>query len=144
MMRILVLVLFACVGIVSIGTAAERPNVIIVMVDDQGYGDVKAHGHPFIRTPNMDALHAESVRFTDFHVAPMCTPTRAQLLTGVDAMKTGSTAVCQGRSMIRRDVPTIANYFGDAGYKTILSGKWHLGDSYPHRPQDRGFQEVLG
>jgi len=143
MLRILGVIFLLGVAFVSVGVSAERPNVIIVMVDDQGYGDVKAHGHPFIRTPNMDALHAESVRFTDFHVAPMCTPTRAQLLTGVDAMKTGSTAVCQGRSMIRRDVPTIANYFGSAGYKTILSGKWHLGDSYPHRPQDRGFQEVL-
>ena len=123
--------------------AADRPNVILIMSDDQGYGDVRAHGHPFIRTPNMDKLHAESVRFTDFHVAPMCTPTRGQLLTGVDAMKNGATAVCQGRSMIRREIPTLANYFSEAGYRTIISGKWHLGDSYPHRPQDRGFQEVL-
>ncbi|OVE74160.1 hypothetical protein BVX94_01235 [bacterium B17] len=123
--------------------AKSRPNVIIIMSDDQGYGDVKSHGHPFIRTPNMDKLHSEAVRFTDFHVAPMCTPTRGQLLTGVDAMKNGATSVCQGRSMMRREIPTLANYFSDAGYKTILSGKWHLGDSYPHRPQDRGFQEVL-
>ena len=130
-------------GCVASRHAAARPNVIIVMADDQGYGDIRAHGHPFIRTPNMDRLHAESVRFTDFHVAPMCTPTRGQLLTGVDAMKNGATAVCQGRSMIRREIPTLANYFADAGYKTIISGKWHLGDSYPHRPQDRGFQEVL-
>lgn len=139
-----------CVALSTCGFASSlhaqtpaRPNVIIVMADDQGYGDIKAHGHPLIRTPNMDRLHAESVRFTDFHVAPMCTPTRSQLLTGVDAMKNGATAVCQGRSMIRREIPTLANYFSDAGYRTILSGKWHLGDSYPHRPQDRGFQEVL-
>ncbi len=133
------LVFVAC----SIVEAADKPNVVVIMADDQGYGDVKAHGHPFIRTPNMDKLYRESVRFTDFHVAPMCTPTRGQLLTGVDAMKNGATAVCQGRSMIRREIPTLANYFSDAGYRTILSGKWHLGDSYPHRPQDRGFQEVL-
>jgi arylsulfatase A-like enzyme len=93
--------------------------------------------------PTWTSCTAESVRFTDFHVAPMCTLTRGQLLTGVDAMKNGATAVCQGRSMIRREIPTLANYFSDAGYRTILSGKWHLGDSYPHRPQDRGFQEVL-
>jgi len=120
-----------------------RPNVIVILADDQGYGDIRSNGHPFIRTPNMDKLCQESVRFTDFHVAPMCTPTRGQLLTGVDAMKNGATAVCQGRSMVRREIPTIANYFGDAGYRTIISGKWHLGDSYPYRPQDRGFQEVL-
>jgi arylsulfatase A-like enzyme len=127
----------------TLAQAPPGPNVILIMADDQGYGDIRAHGHPFIRTPNMDRLHAESVRFTDFHVAPMCTPTRGQLLTGVDAMKNGATAVCQGRSMIRREIPTLADYFAGAGYRTILSGKWHLGDSYPHRPQDRGFQEVL-
>jgi len=121
----------------------SRPNVIIIMTDDQGYGDIGAHGHPFLKTPNMDKLHAESVRFTDFHVAPMCSPTRGQLITGVDAMKNGSTAVCQGRSMVREEIPMLSNYFADAGYATGLFGKWHLGDSYPYRPQDRGFQEVV-
>ena len=120
-----------------------KPNVIIILADDQGYGDIGAHGHPFLKTPNMDKLHAESVRFTDFHVAPMCSPTRGQLMTGVDAMKNGSTAVCQGRSMVREEIPMLSNYFADAGYATGLFGKWHLGDSYPYRPQDRGFQEVV-
>ncbi len=129
----------------SMALVAEstQPNVIIVITDDQGYGDVGANGHPFLRTPNMDQLIKESVYFTDFHVAPVCTPTRSQLLTGVDAMKNGATMPALGRSMLRRDIPTLANYFGDAGYKTILSGKWHLGDSYPYRPEDRGFQELL-
>jgi arylsulfatase len=121
----------------------SKPNVIIILTDDQGYGDIGAHGHPFLKTPNMDKLHAESIRFTDFHVAPMCSPTRGQLMTGVDAMKNGATAVCQGRSMVREDIPMLPNYFADAGYATGIFGKWHLGDSYPHRPQDRGFQEVL-
>ncbi|MEI8045462.1 MAG: arylsulfatase [Verrucomicrobiota bacterium] len=123
--------------------ALERPNVIVILTDDQGYGDIGAHGHPFLRTPNMDKLYAESVRFTDFHVAPMCSPTRGELMTGVDAMKNGCTAVCQGRSMVREDIPMLPNYFKDAGYATGIFGKWHLGDSYPYRPQDRGFQEVL-
>ena len=124
-------------------TPTNKPNVLIILSDDQGYGDIGAHGHPFLKTPNMDKLHAESVRFTDFHVAPMCSPTRGQLMTGVDAMKNGCTFVNTGRSMVREDIPMLSNYFADAGYATGLFGKWHLGDSYPYRPQDRGFQEVL-
>ena len=122
---------------------ASKPNVIIILTDDQGYGDIGAHGHPFLKTPNLDKLRAESVRFTDFHVAPMCSPTRGQLMTGVDAMKNGCTAVNAGRSMVREDIPMLSNYFPDAGYATGLFGKWHMGDSHPYRPQDRGFQEVL-
>lgn len=121
----------------------RRPNVIVILADDQGYGDVAAHGHPFLKTPALDRLHAESVRFTDFHVAPMCKPTRSQLLTGVDALRNGATAVCQGRCMVRREIPTIADAFTEAGYATALFGKWHLGDSVPHRPQDRGFAEAV-
>jgi len=124
-------------------TKAIKPNVIIILTDDQGYGDIGAHGHPFLKTPNLDKLHGESVRFTDFHVAPMCSPTRGQLMTGVDAMKNGCTAVNAGRSMVREGIPMLSNYFADAGYATGLFGKWHMGDSYPYRPQDRGFQEVL-
>jgi len=123
--------------------APDKPNVIIVLTDDQGYGDIGAHGHPFLKTPNLDKLHAESIRFKDFHIAPMCSPTRGQLMTGVDAMKNGCTAVNAGRSMVREDIPMLSNYFSDAGYATGLFGKWHMGDSYPYRPQNRGFQEVL-
>ena len=123
--------------------ATDRPNVLIILTDDQGYGDIGAHGHPFLKTPNMDKLYAESVRFTDFHVAPMCSPTRGQLMTGVDAMKNGCTAVCQGRSMVQENIPMLPQYFAEAGYATGIFGKWHMGDSYPYRPQDRGFQEVL-
>lgn len=121
----------------------EAPNVIIVMTDDQGYGDLSCHGNPALKTPNLDRLHAQAIRFTDFHVAPMCTPTRGQLLTGMDAMANGATAVCQGRSMVRKDIPTMADIFAATGYRTGLFGKWHLGDSYPHRPEDRGFHETI-
>lgn len=123
--------------------ANDKPNVIVIITDDQGYGDVSAHGNPVLRTPNIDRLHDQSARFTDFHVSPMCSPTRGQLMTGIDAMKNGCTAVCQGRSMMRRELPTMANFFADSGYATGHFGKWHLGDSYPHRPQDRGFHETL-
>ncbi len=133
------LLLIAC----SVAEGADKPNVILVVADDQGYGDMSCHGNPVLKTPNMDRLYAESVRLTDFHVAPMCSPTRGQLMTGRDAMKNGCTAVCQGRSMTRADIPTMANFFAASGYTTGHFGKWHMGDSYPHRPQDRGFHETL-
>ena len=122
---------------------ARRPNVILINVDDQGYGDFSVHGNPVLNTPNLDRLHSESVRLTDFHVAPMCSPTRGQLITGRDAMRNGCTFVCQGRSMVRADIPTIAEFFAEAGYSTSHVAKWHMGDSYPHRPQDRGFQDTF-
>jgi len=121
----------------------DRPNVIIVLTDDQGYGDLSCHGNPILKTPNLDKLHQQSIRFTDFHVAPMCTPTRGQLLTGRDAMANGATFVCMGRSMIRSSLPTMADIFASNGYQTGHFGKWHLGDSYPYRPQDRGFHETV-
>lgn len=118
-----------------------RPNVIVVLTDDQGYGDFSCHGNPILKTPNMDAIHAESVRFVDFHSAPMCTPARGQLMTGVDALKNRATSVTAGRAVLRRDLPTMADIFRQNGYRTGLFGKWHLGDNYPYRPMDRGFDE---
>lgn len=141
LLRNLLPLISICLAAVSL--ANERPNVILILTDDQGYGDVSLHGNPVLKTPNLDQLAKESVRFTDFHVAPMCSPTRGQLMTGIDAMRNGCTAVCQGRSMMRSELPTMANYFAGSGYATGHFGKWHLGDSYPHRPQDRGFQETL-
>ena len=123
--------------------AQSRPNVIIILADDQGYGDMSCHGNPLLKTPAMDMLRDQSVCLTDFHVAPMSTPTRGELLTGRDAMKNGATAVCQGASLLREDIPTMADMFQAAGYRTVHYGKWHLGDSYPYRPQDRGFQETI-
>ncbi|WP_246044525.1 arylsulfatase [Pontiella sulfatireligans] len=125
------------------GLAATRPNVILILTDDQGYGDYGCHGNPLLKTPNIDKLHGESIRLTDFHVAPMCTPTRGQLMTGMDAVRNGASAVCQGRSMMGNDIKIMPQYFAEAGYSTGHFGKWHLGDSYPHRPQDRGFEETL-
>ena len=123
--------------------SADRPNVIIVITDDQGYGDLACHGNPVALTPNLDRLHDESVRFTDFHAAPMCTPTRGQLLTGLDAARNGALNVSSGRTLLRANLPTMADVFRDVGYRTGLFGKWHLGDNYPFRPQDRGFEETL-
>jgi arylsulfatase len=121
----------------------KRPNVLILLTDDQGYGDLSCLGNPVLKTPNMDRLHGESVRFTDFHVSPMCSPSRGQLMTGVDALRNGATSVTAGRSFVRPGIPTMPEIFAAAGYRTGLFGKWHLGDNYPHRPNDRGFQEAF-
>lgn len=118
-----------------------RPNVVIVMTDDQGLGDFSFTGNPVLKTPGFDAFAKEAVRLTDFHCSPMCSPTRGQLLTGLAALRNGATSVTAGRTFIRPGLPTLPEVFAKAGYKTALFGKWHLGDSYPHRPVDRGFHE---
>ncbi len=124
-------------------SAQNRPNVILVMTDDQGYGEMSCHGNPILQTPNLDKLHAQSLRLIDYHAAPMCTPTRGQLLTGLDAARNGAINVSSGRTLLRPELPTIADIFAASGYATAIFGKWHLGDNYPFRPQDRGFQETL-
>ena len=120
-----------------------RPNVLIIMTDDQGYPELSVHGNPVLQTPNLDILHGQSIRLSDYHVTPMCTPTRGQLLTGMDAARNGAVNVSSGRALLRPKIPTIANYFSDAGYFTGVFGKWHLGANYPFRPQDRGFEESV-
>lgn len=121
----------------------KSPNVLIVMSDDQGLGDFSYTGNPVLKTPHLDAFAKESVRLTDFHVAPMCSPTRGQLISGLSALRNGATSVTAGRTFLRPGLPTLPEAFAKAGYKTGLFGKWHLGDSFPHRPIDKGFQESV-
>ena len=121
----------------------KRPNVILIMTDDQGYGDLACHGNTILDTPNMDRLHSQSVRFTNFHVSPTCAPTRAALMTGLYTNRTGVWHTIGGRSLLRKDKLTMAEVFKENEYHTAIFGKWHLGDNYPFRPQDRGFLEVL-
>ncbi len=123
--------------------APKRPNVVIVMTDDQGLGDFSFTGNPALKTPHLDAFAKESVRLTDFHVCPMCSPTRGQLMTGLAALRNGATSVTAGRTFMRVGLPTLPEAFAKAGYRTGIFGKWHLGDSYPHRPIDRGFTESV-
>jgi len=127
----------------DVADAGPRPNVIVIMTDDQGYGEFSCHGNPITSTPNIDRLAAAGVRFTDFHVSPMCTPTRGQFVSGLDAFRNGAINVSSGRTLLRPELKTIANVFQDAGYRTGLFGKWHLGDNYPFRPEDRGFEEAV-
>ena len=122
---------------------AARPNVILVMTDDQGYGDLGCHGNTMIRTPSLDKLHAESLRLTDFHVSPVCTPTRASLMTGRDCVRVGAWATTWGRSLPYADEVMMPALFKAGGYRTGMFGKWHLGDNYPFRPQDRGFDRAV-
>lgn len=124
-------------------TTEEKPNVILIVVDDQGYGDVGALGNEMIQTPNIDKLHAKSTRLTDFHVSPTCAPTRAALMTGHHNYRTGVFFTIKGRSLILERETTMAQAFKENGYNTAMFGKWHLGDNYPFRPQDKGFDEVL-
>lgn len=119
------------------------PNVILVITDDQGYGDFAFTGNTVIKTPALDQLRSESTLLTNFHVDPTCAPTRAALMTGRYSSRCGVWHTVQGRNMLRRREITMADIFTQNGYLTGLFGKWHLGDCYPYRPQDRGFQHCV-
>ena len=123
--------------------APNRPNVLVILTDDQGYGDLGFHGNPQIQTPRLDALARESVRLRSFYVMPVCSPTRSALMTGRYPYRTGVVDTFRGRSMMHSDEVTLAEMLGAAGYRTGIFGKWHLGDNAPLRAIDQGFQEAL-
>ena len=120
-----------------------KPNIIVMMTDDQGYGPVGRHGHPWIQTPNLDRMYDSSLRFTRFLVAPTCSPTRSALMTGRHPMRNGITHTILERERMSLEIPTMPEMLRDAGYTTGLFGKWHLGDQDPYRPDQRGFDEVF-
>jgi len=121
----------------------EKPNVIVVITDDQGYGDLACHGNPMIQTPNIDKFYSESVRLTNFHVGTTCAPTRGGVMSGRNCNRNGTWHTIGGCSMLHERETTLANIFADNGYATVMFGKWHLGDNYPFRPHDRGFQDAF-
>lgn len=123
--------------------AGTKPNVILIITDDQGYGDLSCHGNPIIKTPNIDSLHARSMRFTDFHVSPTCAPTRASLMTGRHEFKSGVTHTINERERLNLGAFTLAQLLKSAGYTTGIFGKWHLGDEAAYQPDQRGFDEVF-
>ncbi|MDP1794970.1 MAG: arylsulfatase [Acidimicrobiales bacterium] len=122
---------------------AQRPNVLVMMMDDLAYGDLACHGNPYVKTPVLDALHADSVRFPRYVSGPMCTPARASLMTGRYHLRTRAIDTFCGRSMIDPGEVTLGHVLQAAGYRTGAFGKWHLGDAYPMRACDLGFEETL-
>jgi arylsulfatase B len=121
----------------------QRPNVVLVITDDQGYGDLSCHGNPVLKTPHLDALYDESIRLVNYHVSPTCSPTRSALLTGHWTNRTGVWHTIMGRSLLRENEVTLGEAFRRGGYATGMFGKWHLGDNYPYLPEHRGFGEVM-
>ena len=137
------LLLFALATATALASqAASLPNIVLVITDDQGYGDLGCTGNPFVKTPHLDAFHRESVRFTDFHVSPTCAPTRAALMTGRHEFKNGVTHTIFERERLTLKATTLAQVLKRAGYSTGIFGKWHLGDEAAYRPERRGFDEV--
>ena len=121
----------------------KRPNVVVMMMDDLAYGDLACHGNPYVTTPNLDALYGQSVRLTRYSSGPMCTPARASLMTGRYHLRTRAIDTFCGRSMIDPGEVTLGHVLQGAGYRTGAFGKWHLGDAYPMRACDLGFDETL-
>ncbi|MBK1879813.1 arylsulfatase [Pelagicoccus mobilis] len=123
--------------------AGKQPNVILILTDDQGIGDIGCHGNPWLKTPHLDTFYEESIRLTDFHVSPLCTPTRAAIMTGRYPINNGTWATFKGRDALLEGTKTMADLFKKNGYTTGLFGKWHLGDNYPVRPTDSGFDVAV-
>lgn len=133
----------AMVMVVLATGLTAAPNVIVILTDDQGYGDLSCHGNPNLKTPALDELREQSTSLNRFMVSPTCSASRAALLTGRHEFEVGVSHTILGRSLIRPGIPTLPERMRDAGYATGIFGKWHLGDAYPCRPEDRGFDEVF-
>ncbi|MGF1581943.1 MAG: arylsulfatase [Gemmataceae bacterium] len=140
---VVVLGLVCWLGGFGYGAEKTRPNIVLIMTDDQGYGDLHCHGNKILKTPNLDKFYRQSIRLTNFHVDPTCSPTRSALMTGRYSARVGVWHTIMGRSLLRQGEVTLAEILREAGYATGIFGKWHLGDNYPCRPQDRGFEEVF-
>lgn len=141
MIRALTLSFLTLFSVASAELAGSKPNILFILTDDQGYGDLSAHGNPILKTPHLDKLHGESVRFTDFMVSPTCAPTRSAIQTGRHEFRNGITHTILERERMDPKAVTIAQVLKSAGYTNGIFGKWHLGDEKAYRPTSRGFDE---
>ena len=130
-------------ALASSALVAKKPNIILVITDDQGYGPVGKHGHPWIKTPNLDKHYEKSTRFTRFLVSPTCSPTRAAIMTGRHPMKNGITHTILERERMTLNATILPQVLKTAGYTSGIFGKWHLGDEKDYQPDQRGFDEVF-
>ncbi len=128
----------------AVAPAADRPNVLVILTDDQGWGDLSLHGNRNLSTPNIDRLAADGAAFDRFFVCPVCSPTRAEFLTGRYHPRSGVTSTSAGGERMNLDERTIADTFREAGYATAAYGKWHNGMQYPYHPNGRGFDDFYG
>jgi arylsulfatase A len=124
--------------------AQARPNVLLILTDDQGFGDLSLHGNPHVQTPTLDRFAKAGIQFERFFVSPLCAPTRASLLTGRYHLRSGVWGVTFGRETLRAAEVTLAEALKPAGYRTGLFGKWHNGEQYPYTPPGQGFDEFFG
>lgn len=128
----------------TLSWAVEKPNVVVILSDDQGWGDLSIHGNPNLKTPQIDSLAKDGASFDRFFVQPVCSPTRAEFLTGRWHPRGGVRGVSTGGERLDLDEKTIADSFKAAGYATACFGKWHNGTQYPYHPRGRGFDEYFG
>jgi arylsulfatase A-like enzyme len=142
-MRKSLLILLIFIAAPGICQTNQGPNVILIITDDQGHGDLGYHGNPIIQTPHLDKLADVSVRLNNFYVSPVCAPTRSSLMTGRYSLRTGVHDTYNGGAIMATEEITIAEVLKGVGYKTGAFGKWHLGDNYPSRPGDQGFDESV-
>ena len=136
-MKYIVVVLFIFVGLLV--RAADKPNVVIILTDDQGWGDLSINGNTNLDTPNIDRLAQQGVGFSNFYVCPICSPTRSEFLTGRYNPRGGVRSASRGEERLDLDETTVAEIFRDNGYKTAAFGKWHNGMQPPYHPNARGF-----
>jgi arylsulfatase A-like enzyme len=141
---LLPIILFSCQQKQIVEDVPQKPNIILILTDDQGWGDLSIHGNGNLSTPNIDKLAQNGASFDRFYVSPVCSPTRAELLTGRYHVRGGVYSTSAGGERLDLDETTFAEVFQDAGYKTAAFGKWHNGMQYPYHPNARGFEEYYG
>lgn len=142
-MKSFLLIIVMALPLVVSSQLKRTPNVVLIMTDDQGFGDLGFNGNPHIKTPVLDKFAQESIRFNNFYVSPVCAPTRSSLMTGRYSLRTGVRDTYNGGAIMSTTEITIAELLKGANYKTGIFGKWHLGDNYPSRPMDQGFDESV-